>query len=150
MSNRAGAQQYRPGLLEKLAAGVLFVMALPIGWWSIVIAAEGLSHGPGSGGVLEAMVGLGVLLGLIAALHIGGAVQTWTGRDRMLGLIVGTVGSIAGAVGLWVSMGAIGGGGPLNEMDVALIMLPVPYLIVLLLLLRARRRSREVQRPIPT
>lgn len=66
-----------------LAAAILIVLALLIAAAGVLllneVAVRGHSPG-GSGGVFELLVGLGVGLLLVAALHLWAATSTWRGR----------------------------------------------------------------------
>ena len=137
----------RPGVMEALAAAILVVIGLPIGWLGISIASDGIRHGPGSGGLFEVMLLFGLLVVLVAALHIAAAAQIWAGRSRRLGLIIATIGTVAGAVLVWLEIGGLGLSGRIDS----LILAPVPYLFVLLVLWRAQRQSRRLPGiPLPS
>jgi hypothetical protein len=137
-SNMGPDPTNRRVVLDLTAAGVLLVIGLVIGWWGITIASDGIGKGPGSGGVREALLLAGLGLALAAVLHIGAAAQIWARRGRRLGLAIATIGTIAGLVGIWLS---IGGLSLAVRMDDPLVLLPVPYVIVLIALWMAERRN---------
>jgi hypothetical protein len=121
-----------------LLAGLLFVAA---GAW---LAAEGLGKTEPSGGVREALVGLGAIAITIGALHIWAASVIWVGRDRgrTLGLAIGITGTVLGSIAAWPTLRDTFAPSPGSAgADVALLLLPVPYVIVLVGLLIERRRS---------
>jgi hypothetical protein len=144
--NRPGGN--RRGVLDTAAAAILLVMGLLIGWFGIWTLSEGIGKGPGSGGVREALLLAGLGLALVAALHIFAAAQILARRGRRLGLVIGTIGTLAGAVGAWLAIGGLTLSGRIDD---PLILLPLPYLIVLVALLSAERRStqRAVDRTPP-
>jgi hypothetical protein len=121
-----------------LLAGLLFFAA---GAW---LAAEGLGKTEPSGGVREALVGLGAMSIAIGALHIWAAPLIWVGRNRgrTLGLAIGIIGTVLGSIAAWPTLRDTFAPSPGSaRADVALLLLPVPYVIVLVALLVGRRRS---------
>jgi len=114
------------------AASVLALLGLAIVAPAVWLAATGIGHGLGSGGLFEAMLAGAVLLALIGLLHIRTAALIWAGSDggRQIGLGLGVIGVIVGGlIALWVLEGT----------DLTPVLLPVPYLIVVIGLLVSRR-----------
>jgi hypothetical protein len=127
----------------RMAAVVLLVLGLAFlaaGAW---LAAEGLGKTEPSGGVREALVGLGAISIAIGALHIWAASLIWIGRDRgrTLGLAIGIIGTVLASIAAWPTLRDTFAPRPGSAgAVVALLLLPVPYVIVLVGLLIERRR----------
>lgn len=87
-----------------LAAALLLLLALPFAAWGVGLLNEVVvrGHAPGgSGGVFEALVGAGVGMLLIAAIHVAAAVLTLRGPSRrgspaqsiaLAGVVIGVAG----------------------------------------------------------
>lgn len=128
-----------------IAGGVLFVVGLPLAPWGPVLVQEGLGHGADSGGVREALILFGGVILVIGLLHVLAAIMIWTHRDtgRSLGMVIGALGTLLGAV--------------VAVTNLTLILMPVPHLVVLIGLLigrshftlrHAAARDTEAGRPV--
>lgn len=122
-ASRPRDSEYATQVPAVIAGGVLFLVGLPLAAWGPVFMQEGLGHGTDSGGVREAMAGLGVAILVIGVLHVVAALLIWAHRDRgrSLGIALGGIGTLIGAAAF--------AGGPGN---LALLLMPVPHLVVLL------------------
>ena len=143
------ARSVRHGSLwARTAAVVLLLLGLALLAGGAWLAAEGLGKTEPSGGVREALVGLGAISIAISALHIWAASLIWVGRDRgrILGLAIGIIGTVLGSIAAWPTLRDTFAPPPGSAgAEVALLLLPVPYVIVLVgLLIERRRLSSEV------
>lgn len=148
------------------AALALGIMAVVTGYFGIELAIQGIGHGLDSGGLFEVMLLLGLLFLGIAGLHLLAAVRIWRleDRGRSLGLIIGVLGLMIGAVAAYVALRGVfdpppaplssapaaPGGPPLPVLpnvavgpDLTPALLLVPYLIVVIALLISRRQFRR-------
>jgi len=119
-----------------LAAALLLLLALPFAAMSVRLLNEVLvrGHAPGSsGGVFEVLVGSGVGLLLVAAIHLAGAALTWRGSSRLLAHSIALAGVVLGAAAVGLSL--------FGARDVVALALPFPlaYAAVLVCLRSARR-----------
>jgi len=151
------------------AALALVLMTLVTAYFGIWLVTTGIGHGLDSGGLFEVFLLLGLLLLGIAGLHLVAAIRIWRldERGRSLGLIIGVLGLIVGAVAAYAVFQdvlspagplsdtvapaapapATPGGPPLPDLpatspgtDLTPALLLVPYLIIVTGLLISRRR----------
>lgn len=174
-AERSGAE--KPGdrvqrsIWPVAAALALGVMTVVTGYFGIELATQGIGHGLDSGGLFEVMLILGLLFLGIAGLHLVAAIRIWRleERGRSLGLIIGVLGLMVGAVAAFVAFQdvlnsaepldgpapatpapAAPGGPPLPVLpdanvgpDLTPALLLVPYLIIAVALLVSRRQFRR-------
>ncbi len=119
-----------------LAAALLLLLALPFAAMGVWLLNEVLARGHvpgGSGGVFEVLVGSGVGLLLVAAIHLAGAALTWRGSSRSLGHSIAFAGVVLGAAAVGLAL--------FGARDVVALVLPFPlaYAAVLVCLRSARR-----------
>jgi hypothetical protein len=125
-----------------LAAAILTLLALPFGAFGASLLNEVMVRGHvpgGSGGVFEVMVGSGVGLLIVAAIHVWAAVSTWREpvRSGSPGRLVGWAGVVLGSVAFGLSL--------IGAADVAPIVLafPLAYGAILVCLRNSARDSQE-------
>jgi len=119
-----------------LAAALLLLLALPFAAMGVLLLNEVVirGHVPSrSGGVFEVLVGSGVGLLLVAAIHLAGAALTWRGSSRSLAHSIALAGVVLGAAAVGLSL--------FGARDVVALVLPFPlaYAAVLVGLRSARR-----------
>lgn len=131
-TNRRGAVGRQRSARTVVATALLLLLALPFAAWGVMLLNEVRVRGHvpgGSGGVFEAMVGLGIAFLLVAAIHLAAAASTWRDPAHSSGRMVGLAGLVLGlaAVGLVLSGGAL-------DVFIFVVTVPIAYGAVLLLL----------------
>jgi hypothetical protein len=128
--------------LARMAAVILLFLGLAFLVGGVWLVAEGLGTTEPSYGISEAVAGVGAFAILIGALHVWAASLIWIGRDHGPGLGLGVIGTVFGGIAAGPTLRdtiALGSGSA--GADVASLLLPVPYVIVLVGLIVVRRRS---------
>ena len=101
--NRSGAGRSAGSVL---AAAIFALHALPFAAWGMYALNEVVirQHVPGgSGGVFEVLLGSGIGLLIVAAIHVAAAASTWRGRSGP-----GSLAQLTGRTGLVLSVVALG------------------------------------------
>ena len=104
-----------------LAVAILLAFAVLLGGMGLLLLTEipVRGHAPGaSGGVFEAILGLGVGLLLAAVVHLVAATRTWRGLSLTLARAVSWAGLVLGTVAFVLSL--------IGAADVAVLVLLVP------------------------
>ena len=138
-----------PGSAGVIAGIVLFVLGAAMAIFGTDLVGQGLAHGDGSGGVREAMVGLGGLLLVVGAFHLVAAARLWghgNGSAR-LALGIAVIGLALAAIPFYLALrselqpseGSV-------RTSITGFLFVIPYLAVLTLLFLDRRRERRSER----
>jgi hypothetical protein len=118
-----------------IAAMILFVLGVAFIVLGADLAMRGLAKGPDSGGVREALVGVGIAAVAIGSLHVLASawIAAHRSRGRALGLVIAVIGTLLGAIVFAIALrGALdpnpGSGTPV----LTGLLFPVPHLAVLI------------------